>query len=130
MSSTRRSSAPGASALNLVVLRGRLSRPAEHRTLPSGELQAGFDITVGPHGAVDRSETVPVVWTSPPAALADLAPDDDLVLVGRVRRRFFRVGGATQSRTEVVAEAICPAQRARKVAQIVEGAIRRLNGIG
>jgi hypothetical protein len=28
--------------------------------------------------------------------------------VGRVRRRFFRTGGATQSRTELVADRVLP----------------------
>lgn len=35
-----------------------------------------------------------------------------MVVVGAVERRFFRVGGATQSRTEVVAASVVPVRRA------------------
>jgi single-strand DNA-binding protein len=42
-------------------------------------------------------------------------------VVGRVRRRFFRAGGTTQSRTEVVADTVVPATQAKRV----EAALRR-----
>ena len=42
-------------------------------------------------------------------------------MVGRVRRRFFRVGGSTQSRTEVVAEKVLPLlQRDNAVAALAD----------
>ena len=34
-------------------------------------------------------------------------------MVGRVRRRFFRAGGVTQSRTEVVADEVVPTRLAQ-----------------
>jgi hypothetical protein len=36
-------------------------------------------------------------------------------VIGRVRRRFFRTGDSTQSRTEVVAEIVLPATQAKRV---------------
>jgi single-strand DNA-binding protein len=39
------------------------------------------------------------------------------VVTGRVRRRFFRSGGATASRTEVVAERVIPARQVVRVAK-------------
>jgi single-strand DNA-binding protein len=45
-----------------------------------------------------------------------------VVVVGSVRRRFFRVGGATQSRTEVVADRVVAARRAREVRRMLGAA--------
>lgn len=114
--------------MNVVVVGGRLSRPAELRTLESGELVLGLEVTVR---SDDRpAETVPVAWTNPPAWAQRLAAADELVVVGRVRRRFFRAGGATQSRTEVVVEgAARPRQRA-KVAALIDAACASTRQIG
>lgn len=90
--------------MNLTVIRGRLSRPASIRELPSGTRLASLDVTTDPHRDGEPADTVPVVWRDPPASVESLDTDDDVVVVGRVRRRFFRAGGVTQSRTEVEAE--------------------------
>jgi single-strand DNA-binding protein len=109
--------------MNVVVVGGRLSRPAELRTLGSGELVLGLEVTV--RSETIPTETVPVAWTNPPAWAQRLVAGDDLIVVGRVRRRFFRAGGATQSRTEVVVEgAARPSQRA-KAATLIEAACAR-----
>ncbi len=89
---------------NVVVLVGRLARPAEARELPSGDRLVAYEVTVDREG--ERAETVPVVWFGAPASAVDHDVDERMVVVGRVRRRFFRAGGGTQSRTEVVAEAV------------------------
>jgi hypothetical protein len=39
-----------------------------------------------------------------------------------VRRRFFQAGGTTQSRTEVVADAVVPARQAKRARAAVEKA--------
>lgn len=106
--------------MNIAVVVGRLSRPPEHRTLPSGEELAAFDVTVDDPDR--RGESVPVVWLSPPAAAAALEVGEVVVVVGRVRRRFFRAAGVTQSRTEVVAEAVAPARRATAAHRLVSAA--------
>ncbi len=98
--------------MNIVILLGRLSRPAEVRLLPSGDRLVAFDVSVRP--PVGKSETVPVVWMDAPAAAGDLDVDDEVVVVGRVRRRFFRTGAGTQSRTEVMAEAVVPSRHAKR----------------
>ena len=103
---------------NLVVLRGVLSRDPEPRQLPSGDAVVAYDVTVRPEstsGEPGRAESVPVAWFSPPAGASGLSAGDDVVVVGRVRRRFFRAGGATSSRTEVVAARVVPARSAAKV---------------
>lgn len=112
--------------MNIVALRGRLSRPAEERILGSGTRLVAYEVTV-PDRNGGRAETVPVVWfDAPTGGLID--GDTEVVVVGRVRRRFFRAGGATGSRTEVVADTVIPASRAKRVATALERAQRRLAG--
>lgn len=108
-------------SINVVVLAGTLSRPAEHRLLPSGEELVAYEVTTRGRGD-ERSDTVPVIWFSAPASAATLDVDDKVVVVGRVRRRFFRAGGSTQSRTEVVADAVVPARNARRVQAAIDAA--------
>ena len=103
--------------MNLSVVTGHLSRPPEHRTLPSGEELVSYDLSVP--GADQRTESVPVTWPSAPAAAADLVAGDAVLVVGRVRRRFFRAGGSTQSRTEVVASAVVPLRRRSAVRRLL-----------
>jgi single-strand DNA-binding protein len=113
--------------MNLVALAGRLSRPPEERQLPSGDRMLALDVTVsGPEG---RDETAPVVWFNAPAAATDLDVGASVVVVGRVRRRFFRSGGATQSRTEVVADVVLPGGAARQVRRALRNASARLEDL-
>lgn len=110
--------------MNITVVTGRLSRSPERRVLSSGVEHVGFEVTVaGPEG---RAESVPVVWPGAPAAVSGLAAGDEVVVVGRVRRRFFRTGGATQSRTEVVAGLVVPARRAAAARRALSGAVDAL----
>ncbi len=98
---------------NVVAVEGRLARPSELRVLPSGTELVGLEVTVSrEHGG---AETVPVSWADAPAWAHELGADTAVVVVGRVRRRFFRAGGVTQSRTEVVADVVVPAGSTRKV---------------
>ena len=89
---------------NLVVLRGRTASAPALRDLPSGSVVAQFDVVTPVPGRA-ATGAVPVAWTDPsPSDLARVGEGVDIVVVGTVRRRFFRVAGATQSRTEVVAD--------------------------
>ncbi len=114
--------------LNVVVLHGRLSRPAELRLLPSGDRLAALELSVARSGA--KAESVPVVWPDPPAAVSDLEVDHLVVVVGRVRRRFFRAGGQTQSRTEVVADRVVPARHGKRARTALAEAVARLEASG
>jgi single-strand DNA-binding protein len=111
-------------AWNVVVIAGRLSRPAEQRVLPSGERLVAVQVTVDRTG--DRAETVPVVWFDAPASAATLDVEEAVVVVGRVRRRFFQAGGSTQSRTEVVADTVVPTRRAKSARTALAAATSRL----
>src|SRR5687767_12653876 len=51
-------------AVNVVVLQGRLSRPAEERVLGSGSRLVALEVTIPRPG--ERADTVPVSWIDPP----------------------------------------------------------------
>ena len=104
--------------MNVAALRGRLSRPAETRELPSGERLVQLEVTT--RRPEDRAETVPVVYYNAPARVASLDVDDEVIVVGRIRRRFFRAGGAIQSRTEVVADEVLTPRMVKKVAAALD----------
>lgn len=97
--------------MNVVALSGWLSRPAEEKLLESGTRMLSLQVTVSGAGPAARAETVPVVWFEPAVGALDLDAGQDVVVVGRVRRRFFRTGNGTQSRTEVVADMLVPGGR-------------------
>lgn len=111
--------------MNVSILRGRvLSAPTERR-LGTGEFATSFDVvTEGESGRM----TVPVNWVTTVKAL--VVEGDDVVIVGKVRRRFFQAGGSVQSRTEVLAETVTAVRRkvaARKAIDAAVADIRRDN---
>ena len=109
---------------NVAVLIGRLARPAEPRDLPSGDRLVQYEVTIPCE--TGRAEGVPVVWYEAPASAEDYDVDEKVVVVGRVRRRFFQAGGATQSRTEVVADAVIPARQGKRANAAVDKARQSL----
>ena len=111
--------------MNVVTLRGRLSRPAEERSLPSGDRLVQLELTVARPG--DKAESVPVVCFDAPATVAGLDVNEEVLILGRVRRRFFKTAGGTQSRTEVVADAVVPARQAKRARAAVERARQSLD---
>jgi single-stranded DNA-binding protein len=121
---------------NLVVLRGRLNRPPEERLLPSGTRLATFDLTVPAPApaharapvATRRADAVPLSWFDPPAWVADLGVGTELLVVGRVRRRFFQ-GNGLQSRTEVVVDHAAPARHTVRSAAVVKRALSVIGGL-
>jgi single-strand DNA-binding protein len=106
-------------SMNVVALAGRLSRPAVEKVLESGDRLVALEVTVRADG--QKAESVPVVWFGAPASAAGLDVEEAVVVVGRVRRRFFKAGERTQSRTEVVADAVVPATQRKRV----EAALRK-----
>ncbi|TMK89578.1 MAG: hypothetical protein E6G57_00625 [Actinobacteria bacterium] len=112
---------------NVAVLIGRLARPAEPRDLPSGDRLVQYEVTIP--SQTGRAESVPVVWYDAPASAEDYGVDEKVVVVGRVRRRFFQAGGSTQSRTEVVADSVVPARQAKRAEAAVEKARQRLDAV-
>jgi hypothetical protein len=109
---------------NVALLIGRLARPAEPKDLPSGDRLVQYEVTIP--SETGRAESVPVVWFDAPAAAEDYDVDEKVVVLGRVRRRFFRGAGGTQSRTEVVAAKVIPA-RSKRARALVETARQLLD---
>jgi single-strand DNA-binding protein len=106
--------------MNLVVVDGLLAKPAQHRELPSGSRLLTLEVTVRP--AEGPAETLPVVWFDAPAWASALDQGAPVVVVGRVRRRFFKAGGVTQSRTEVVADRVVRATDGKRAKAVMVAA--------
>ncbi len=113
---------------NLAVIRGTVPAEPQIRDLPGGGIVVQFDVTtrIDTKGR-EANVSVPIAWNDPTSAqLGVVVTGAELVVVGTVRRRFFRVGGATQSRTEVVADAVIPARRHKGVVAALREAAERL----
>src|SRR5829696_2745486 len=107
--------------MNVCIIQGRITRPPEQRVAGDGRTLVTYEVAV--ERAEGSAESVPVVWEGAPAVAIDLDVDAEVVVVGRVRRRWFRSGGATQSRTEVVAEGVVPRRSTKRVAKLVADAL-------
>lgn len=109
--------------MNVVVLRGVMSSEPVSRQLPAGNCAVQFDVRT----VLGESGSVPISWIDPPpSALVPLVVGEPVAVVGAVKRRFFRAGGSTQSRTEVVAERVVPERRAKSAQSAISLAIRSL----
>ena len=106
---------PTLDASNVVLLAGDLSGPPRRRELPSGSVLVEFDVTTrGESG----TGSVPVAWFDPGTAADGVLAGTSVVVAGHVRRRFFRAGNVTQSRTEVVASRVIVSGRAAAIARL------------
>ncbi len=112
------------SSLNLAVLAGELPTDPVRRELPDGRCIVQFDVTTA---TPDGDRRVPVAWSDPPRAHEDLSAGVHVVVVGRVQRRFFRSGGVTQSRTEVVAASVARRRQWRSVERSIAAAVASLD---
>jgi single-strand DNA-binding protein len=108
------------SGLNLVVVRGEVSSPPDVRVLPSEAVLVQLQVTTRL-----ESETLstPIAVWNPAAWVQELEPGTEIVVVGRIRRRFFRAAGATASRVEVEADVVARATDRRRV----RAAMRKVN---
>jgi len=106
---------------NVVLLRGTLSSDPVVRELPSGDLVTQVELTTRVDG---RAISVPVAVHRTPVTLG---AGDVVVVTGHVHRRFFRTGGVTQSRTEVIAHEFVKATRARTVERLIDGLLRAVS---
>lgn len=113
---------------NVVVLQGVLARPAQDVLLPSGDRLVSLEVTV--RRADGPAEPVPVQWADAPTWASELDAGTEVCVLGRVRRRFFRAGGVTQSRTEVVASRIVRASARAKARALVQEAAELLTSAG
>jgi hypothetical protein len=110
--------------INLVVVCGRVSGPPEVRELESGRVLAA--LAVRSRGVDGRATSVPVTVWDPAGWVEDLEAGAEVVVVGAVRRRFFRTatGGAG---TRVDVEAVFVGRRGN--ARQREAARRRAEAV-
>jgi hypothetical protein len=110
--------------MNIVVLQGTVREEPLAQTLPSGQEALSFDLVVHePNDAAASGVTagrVPVVVFD---SRLEVAVGDELVVVGAVRKRFFRAASTTRSRTEVIACRVVPSRRRAQVQRAIETAI-------
>ena len=111
--STPSSPVPAEDSVNLSVLRGACSAAPELRILASGARLATLALRC-PAGD-GRSTSVPVTVWDPPAWLQRVGAGDELVVLGRSRRRFYRQSGGVGSRVDVEAEVVGRAGERRRV---------------
>jgi len=113
--------------INLAVLRGALSKAPEPRLLAGGETVWELDLTI--RHPDQPAATVPVSWASPPKGvnLAGWSAGDEILVVGAVRRRFYRAGGSTVSRTDVLADAVVPARQRKRAGAVLAQALEPLS---
>ena len=107
-------------AHNLVVIRGVVVGEPRIRELPAGGVVTQLDVTTRSEGL---TAWVPV---SVYGRTVDATAGDIVVVVGHVNRRFFRSGGTTQSRTELVA-ADAEHLGIFEIARLAADALRELN---
>lgn len=101
---TKKTAATGA---NEVHLRGRVSNSPDQRVLPSGDRLVFLRLVVPrpshrarPSATVDTFDCV--AWTTRTGdALLKLAPQDQIEIIGALRRRFWRGATGAVSRVEV-----------------------------
>jgi single-strand DNA-binding protein len=114
------SSNPSALALNVADVRGLVSSDPRTRVLPSGDTVTNVEVTtrVG-----DENVSVPVVVSG---VTVSATRGDEVVVSGHIARRFFRAGGVTQSRTELVADQLVKATRTKTVDKTLTRAAARI----
>ena len=115
------------SASNLVVLVGSIVADPTIRDVPDGAAWQFDVVTTIPSERGTRRATVPVNWLEPPSRdIESLRAGEEVIVVGSIQRRFFRVGGVTQSRTEVVPDRVVPLRRRATVRSMMAAAAGRL----
>jgi single-strand DNA-binding protein len=108
--------------VNLAVVRGTVSSPPDVRVLPSDTVLAQLQLTTR---LESETLSLPVAVWNPAQWVEALEPGAEVVVVGRVRRRFFKAAGAAASRVEVEADVVARAGDRRRV----EAALRRAAGV-
>lgn len=111
--------------MNVVVVQGVLSSAPRVRELPSGDRIGTFEVTVRDPGW--PTETVPVSWLLVPEVALRWPPGTQVVVCGRVRRRFFAGARGRASRTEIVALEMRETRQVGRVLGLIDEAVAALS---
>ncbi len=109
--------------LDVAVVTGTLSSDPVSSDLASGSVLYRYEVTSRHETGTD---TVPVVWFDPSRPPA-VGAGDRVIVVGRVRRRFYRAGGATRSATEIVASSVGRSRSDKRARSALAAALERLS---
>lgn len=110
--------------LNLTVVCGECPAAPVVRTLESGRRLATLDLRVAGEGG---ATSVPVTVWEPDTWLETVEPGASLAVLGRVRRRFFRVAtGGVGTRVDVEAERVAPQRDRRRLSALLRRAEQTL----
>jgi single-stranded DNA-binding protein len=114
--------------VNVSVVCGPCSAAPEIRVLASGTRLATLALRC-PAGD-GRATSVPVTVWDPPAWVESLAPGDAVVVVGRLRRRFYQRPGGVGSRVDIEAQMIGRARDRRRLDAALKKARAALDILG
>jgi hypothetical protein len=112
---------PEQSMLSMSVVSGVVVSPPVIRTVQAGEV---MEIDVRSRSVDGSAVSVSVVVAGP---LPTLAEGDTVLVVGTTRRRFFRSGAATVSRTEIAASSVYVNPDRRRRRRVLDEAIAVLS---
>jgi len=115
-------------SVNLSVVCGTCSAPPELRVLESGSRLATLALRCPT--ADGKATSVPVTVWDPPAWVESVAAGDVLVVVGRLRRRFYQRPGGLGSRVDVEAELVGRARDRRRIDAALRRAYEALETLG
>lgn len=116
---------PVNASVNVALVRGSLSSPPEVRVLESGRSLAVLQVTARPEG--ERAISVPIAAWDPPAWVEGLAVGDEVIVVGSVRRRFYRAAAGAASKVEIEAEMLAKGGDRRRISAVLRRARRRFD---
>lgn len=111
--------------MNVAIVDGFVASEPQSRLLKAGNTLVSWEVSTSAPGA---GRTVPVVWLDPPDQVAAVAEGARVLVLGSVARRFFRAGGATASRTEVLGERVVTGRGVKRRGALLREATRRLEG--
>jgi single-stranded DNA-binding protein len=115
-------------SVNLSVVCGPCSTVPEIRVLESGTRLASLSVRCP--GTDEHATSVPVTVWDPPAWIETLEPGDVVVVVGRLRRRFYQRPGGVGSRVDLEAGSIGRARERRRLDAAIRRAHATLEALG
>ena len=121
--------------VNLSVVCGPCSAAPEIRVLESGTRLATFGVRCpggdggGSSPGGSGTTSVPVTVWNPAAWIETLEAGDAVIVVGRLRRRFFQRPGGVGSRVDLEAGLVGRARDRRKVASAYRRALAALEAL-
>ena len=108
----------GDGGANVALIRGECSTTPDVRLLESGSRVASLAVRCP--AADGRTTSVPVTVWEPPSWVEALGPGDHVVVVGALRRRFYRGAGGVGSRVDLESTGIARTADGRRVRALVK----------